>query len=806
MNLHIVVTRDKAFIGLMTRDPMSADEHEAIRRALPGVNDGPGRLHNLMDWTIDVGHARGWRLHREVRIDLRSLFEALDKSRSSLDVRVDIGLTGPTSTSLGVAHARLPHLLRAARHLPIGGASAGSAVTASFPLGGSPPPQLSPLILSWGWPAWYLALLALLYLVGIAIPGLAARQLRERLPEDAIFQALPWVAIPAWLAWGVLLLVLDVDGLLSQGAPLPRHFLASIAAYVLPSWLWTRILSHRLDATLRTRLGRGVRPFGWRSAAILVLLGASGAAVDLAGPPSWLPSVPWSGGVIAVAALILVTVGTVRIVGPETPVGPGALRDRVSSWADAFGLQVDAVALVPDDRVTARRAVGRATRKLHLPRALTPSLSARELDALIAGELLAMSSAHRTRARIAGLIPILSVAICPSLAYVLGSVGFSVAMLVTQLAAASLVVAAWLETRLDRDTLEHTNDPAALVALIGKQHPGNGLFAMPRAMGRVRAIAASAGIDGDELERPLVKGTGDEPAIDEGPHRDPTVERNAFRQHVSRRISLGSVLVMLGLPIALAHTARSFDALGATVLAWGLVLAAPFVLFSCNRLVAKLAWIGPAAALERRLRHTLRDRGVDLFGAVFAGLAPEPHPRIYDGLYDWDVGFLRLDGDRLRYDGERGSLAIAPDQVTRLFLGSRIPGAGRHPRICVEVLSPAGPRTLVFRIGARLGTGRLRADTFARLEAWRRPGAVGSPVDLPADLLGARGTHPGDQLPPGQLPRILLNFGLFALVLGVLTGLPRNPLTPGSILAVAAVTLLGQLLILSPALRYRDPD
>ena len=68
---------------------------------------------------------------------------------------------------------------------------------------------------------------------------------------------------------------------------------------------------------------------------------------------------------------------------------------------------------------------------------------------------------------------------------------------------------------------------------------------------------------------------------------------------------------------------------------------------------------------------------------VFAGLSPAAEPQVFDGMYHYDLGFVRFENGALEFTGDRARFALDRRLVTRVWLG----GGPRHiaPRKVVYI-------------------------------------------------------------------------------------------------------------------------
>ena len=238
-------------------------------------------------------------------------------------------------------------------------------------------------------------------------------------------------------------------------------------------------------------------------------------------------------------------------------------------------------------------------------------------------------------------------------------------------------------------------------------------------------------------------------------------------------------------------------------------------LIAIDRLAARIY-----PSLRGRLLRRLGGEGLDpgRAGGIFAGLAPGPRPRVYEGFFDWDVGFLFLQRDRLCFIGEETRFALRRDQVVEIADGEPPPGWIRVPRVAVRwedassraggvfTLRPAGAATLLRAAGETPGLK-------GRLLAWQRGAALSSeePTVEPRGLAGL--PLPGTGQVTSISPRVLVRARTFTPMIFitalaaagacVLFRLPFSPRSEG-FLDVLGVALLVQLAHRIPYWRWRE--
>ena len=329
-------------------------------------------------------------------------------------------------------------------------------------------------------------------------------------------------------------------------------------------------------------------------------------------------------------------------------------------------------------------------------------------------------------------------------------------------------------------------------------------------------IARRGGIAPDRLQQILSAPEAD-PAryplpptvVDQG-----TLFSTAFKSRVLSGNSWTLTAVMVLTSALVAHLVLSRELAG---LAQGAAYVVGLVTTLALYLVAtNYVPLRGYSLLRRRLNYKLEREGTPsrFENALFVGFAPAP--RIYEGFYDWDVGFLLIEGDRLEYVGEQARFALRRDQVVAVRMGPGGPGWLRAPRIYVtwHDEEQEADRSFNMRPITARSIGQLGREARAlakQLQAWReQPSTSGA---TPSALAGANTPDVGEVT--SLSPRALLNsrnlIGTLLIVaalaagVGVLLGLPFDPEQGGAGWYVVGVALLACIFQWLPYFVYREP-
>jgi hypothetical protein len=219
---------------------------------------------------------------------------------------------------------------------------------------------------------------------------------------------------------------------------------------------------------------------------------------------------------------------------------------------------------------------------------------------------------------------------------------------------------------------------------------------------------------------------------------------SSWRKTASNVKSEAMIFALCGPPLLVAIGIRSGWILEAA--RWPAYLAGIALALLLRQTVSNvLSW---ASYRGLRKRMAERMRLTESEDVVFVGVSPATRPLVYDGFYDWDVGFLTLGATRLDYRGEQTQFSLLRNQVTDIRLAKGAPHwsdplwvyvawrdeqtgqSGTIPLIVPRVRSP-------WRLPARV------RELYRRLHAWKdglaeaqtpcAPAALGLP-DFPSGL------------------------------------------------------------------------
>jgi Zn-dependent protease with chaperone function len=517
----------------------------------------------------------------------------------------------------------------------------------------------------------------------------------------------------------------------------------------------------------------------------------------------------------------------------------GALRDRAFELAGKAGVKLRQLYVIPEGRGLLVNAFAVAGDNVLLSERLIRQLTRREVDAIVAHELGHIGAKHLKRMK-GCLMPAIMVVVVTGVmtsTYLTGLYKrFDVDRWWWPMVAlpifAVIILATFRSRRWERTadaaSAKLTGDPEAMITGLAKIAR---LTLTPLEWGRAEArfithpsmrarfdrIAEEAGVPPARVEELLADLPDDGERYPLPPLK--VAERRVFSTEFKSRRAIRNAWVLTGVivltPVLVAYlvwTGAVPDPFGP----WVLVLGVPLTVALQLTAVSRLAVAGDAPT-ERGVRERLARDGLDPagYGGTFVGFGPDSEPRIYEGNFDWDMGFLTLTGDRLTYIGEQARFGLDRGQVTGIELASGAPNWIRTRRLYVRWTD--GTASGVFHLrgaGVRwLSRVGRESDALAdRLNRWR--GGERSGGELPEALRGLGPPATGEVT--SIVPRELINWsllrkqairnGLLALAVGVVAGLPWWPFERGLGWYAVAVTLGMNVFMLWPHLRSRGVE
>ena len=489
----------------------------------------------------------------------------------------------------------------------------------------------------------------------------------------------------------------------------------------------------------------------------------------------------------------------------------GELRDRVFFLASQLCVKLQQIYLLPPSKSRLANAFARSGRSILLTHYLLSHLTRREVDAVVAHELAHLKHDHP---RLLGF----------ALMGGFGAVAFSYFSFSWQpqwrplfdvlFVAVPLLtyyfVARRFEFTADGTAVRVTSDPEAMITGLIKLHRLNllplqwgkwneRLLTHPSTVRRAQAIARLAQLSDRRVAQLLdpsaecssssshYDGTAGEhyplPSPDSLKQK---VFSTEFKQSLSARSYLLSFLILALLPALLMKGLDALRIFDSDVLVFAATLFSSTAAFLL--LLNFLPLVG-GGRLERKMRLRAKAQAVvpmDVMchgHATLVGLSPGPAPRIFEGNYSWDAGYLYTCGDRLCYCGEETRFSLRRDQIVAVQLGPGMPGWFRARSLYIVWRDAESGTSAIFNlrplaVRSVLKMNRAARELAGRIEAWRTANSTADCTSGLSQLLplpevrAVTGTSIKDASKPQQLFSLLIIVGFLSGIFASLLGLP----------------------------------
>jgi hypothetical protein len=324
-------------------------------------------------------------------------------------------------------------------------------------------------------------------------------------------------------------------------------------------------------------------------------------------------------------------------------------------------------------------------------------------------------------------------------------------------------------------------------------------------MSRAGAIARLASLPDDRVAQLVQESMGSSASPDDGSagaaqfYTLPTpasiaqkVFSTDFKQTQTLRSYLGSLFLIVALPALLLRAFATLGIFDSGLPAFALTFffcAACFLLF-----LNFLPFFGYPKMAGRMLAHVesegiIQREILNSGTAALVGLSPGPAPRIFDGHYSWDAGFLFFSGDRLCYVGEETRFSLRRDQIAAFQLGPGMPSWFRARSLYIVWReSPSSPSVIFNLRPLAVHSVRAMNRTVLHLEkqfeSWRSGSNLASAScaacdELPLpDVRAVTGTSLSEAGKPERLPGLFILVASIAGAIGNFLNLPIEGIAP----------------------------
>jgi heat shock protein HtpX len=379
----------------------------------------------------------------------------------------------------------------------------------------------------------------------------------------------------------------------------------------------------------------------------------------------------------------------------------GELRDRAFFLASQLRVNLRQIYLLPPSKSRIANAFARSGRSILLTHYLLSQLTRREVDSVVGHELAHIKHDHP---RLLGFSLMGGYAAVAFPYFVFSPAAQWKPLFDLFFVAIPLLtyyfVARRFEFTADATAVRVTGDPEAMITCLAKIYRLNSLplqwdkwseklLTHPSTVRRAHAIARMANLSNDRVAQ-LLQGSAHSSSSLQAPvdasqfYPIPTpgsCAQKVFSTEFKQSQTFRAYLLVFALVVALpALLLRASDALN--------LFSSGFAPFMVSFLISVAAFLSllnflPFLGTSRLARLMLSRAETDGVvpreiirsgQATLVGLSPGPSPRIFDGNYSWDAGYLFFSGERLCYAGEESQFSLRRNQIVAVELGPGQPG------------------------------------------------------------------------------------------------------------------------------------
>lgn len=526
----------------------------------------------------------------------------------------------------------------------------------------------------------------------------------------------------------------------------------------------------------------------------------------------------------------------------------GDLRDRAFAMAQEAKTKLHQLYILPAERNRTANACAHVAQNIFVTDYLIKNLNKSEVDAVVAHEITHLQRKHGAR-RMTAMYAAIFVLACAGGFF---SDQLPHALPFGPICYALLLLALFLTSRrneyvADAGSVKLTGNAEAMITALAKITRLNTmpmqwskfdekLLTHPSSLRRIKRLAISAGISEARTAELIIQSAGapnDIYAIPTTSLPEGKLFSSRYKRQVAGRFAWAVLLTTVILPAVAAFAVRESALEGGRL--WFAYSAGFFITIAADLALFNFMPMLGVSRLETNLREKCHAQNANAgtCEGLFVALAPESTPRVYEGNWAWDIGFLSLSNERLTYWGEEAQFDLRRDEITSLSTGPGAAGWFRARSVYVS-WRDSSDREGTFNLqpwrGRSMGDLADKTLVLARdLENWRRSSSPDSRTILLTVQETAKerlGVPTFGQV-TGLLPRTLLRGKFLArdfmlntfLAIGVILvfGLgfpPLDDLARGSALMdlkpalgglyVLAVVWVTRVLILMPYWRTRE--
>ena len=432
----------------------------------------------------------------------------------------------------------------------------------------------------------------------------------------------------------------------------------------------------------------------------------------------------------------------------------GDLRDRAFALAEKAGTKLNQLFVLPTEAMRMANAFAHAAQNIYLTDYLLKNLDKAEVDAVVAHEMAHLQKKHIRWRSVATILLIGGYVFTTILldrwmprAFPNGPIFYGLFLLFF------FFVSRRNEFAADAGSAKLTGNAEAMITALARLTRLNTMplqwgkldekiLSHPSTLRRIRRLASDAGIT-DARVSELLSGSFAPPADSYliPPTALPAgkIFSTRYKTQLAGKSTWWILLTTAVLPACVALAARCGQLEGGKLLfAYLLGLVATL---AADLLLSNFLSMRGLKKMEKSLRQKFLSEGAsnaDSFG-LFVGLAPDSSPRVYEGNWAWDFGFLTLMPELLSYHGEEVRFSLARGEISSINLGPGPIGWFKVPSVYITWRDSAGRETVFnlrpLRAGSMIEMAARTRQMANDLQNWLalRPPAT-NPVLISAGL------------------------------------------------------------------------
>jgi len=360
----------------------------------------------------------------------------------------------------------------------------------------------------------------------------------------------------------------------------------------------------------------------------------------------------------------------------------GELRDRAFALAEKAGIKLNQLFVLPTETIRMANAFAHAARNIYLTDYLLKNLDKAEVDAVVGHEIAHLQKKH-VGWRMAAAFLLISAYVFSSVflehwlpgTFPSGPIFYSLALL------AVFFISRRNEFRADAGSAKLTGNAEAMITALARitrlntmpLHWGKfdeKMLTHPSTLRRIKRLASETGIPEARIPELLSESLAppaDTYAIPRTALPAGKIFSTRYKAQLAGKFAWWIMLTTVMLPACVA-LAANWGQLGGGKLLLAYLVGLFATLAADLALLNFLPILG-LAKMERALRQKFQSEAATDGSNLFVSLAPDPCPRVYEGNWAWDLGFVTLSGEYLAYQGEEARFSIRREEISSIYLG-----------------------------------------------------------------------------------------------------------------------------------------